>query len=252
MRALALVAALLVLEGQRGRGAEGQATAPAVPASAEQLIVVTTPGWDSITGTLTMYERAPSGAWQRRGNAWAIVVGRTGLAWGRGIIPVQAMAGPVKHEGDGRAPAGIFGLGTAFGYAPPDSARWLHLPYVQATTALECVDDPGSRWYNQVLLRSSARPSPDWNSSEIMRLSSNEYLWGVVVEHNTAPAVPGDGSCIFLHVWGGPTEPTVGCTAMAEPNLLDLMHWLDPKRNPVLVQLPAEEYHRLRKQWQLP
>ncbi|MFI5210242.1 MAG: hypothetical protein ACHQ2E_07355, partial [Gemmatimonadales bacterium] len=143
MRALALVAALLVLEGQ--------ATAPPIPPSAEQLIVVTTPGWDSITGTLTMYERASSGAWQRRGNAWAIVVGRTGMAWGRGILPVKGFAGPVKHEGDGRAPAGAFTLGTAFGYAPPDSARWLHLPYVQATAALECVDDAKSRWYNQVL-----------------------------------------------------------------------------------------------------
>ena len=252
MRALALVAALLILEGQMGGGAEGQAPPPSVPRSAEQLIVVTTSGWDSITGTLTMYQRSQGGPWQQRGTSWAIVVGRTGLAWGRGTLPVEGFAGPAKHEGDGRSPAGAFTLGTAFGYAPPDSARWLRLPYVQATAALECVDDPGSHWYNQVLLRSSAQPAPDWNSSEIMRLANDLYQWGIVVEHNSGPAVPGDGSCIFLHIWGGPREPTVGCTAMDEPNLLDLMHWLDPKRQPVLVQLPAEEYQRLRKQWKLP
>ena len=252
MRSLALAAALLVIEGQGGRGAEGQATPLALPPSSEQLIVVTTKGWDSIPGTLTMYERSPGGTWKQHGASWAIVVGRTGLAWGRGILPVKGFAGPVKHEGDGRAPAGAFSLGTAFGYAPPDSARWLHLPYVQATAALECVDDAKSRWYNQVLLRSSAQPAPDWNSSEIMRLASNAYLWGVVVEHNSGPPIPGDGSCIFLHIWGGPREPTVGCTAMAEPNLLDLMHWLDPRRKPVLVQLPAGEYHRLREKWSLP
>lgn len=244
MRAFALVAALLVLEGQ--------AVPSIIPRATEQLIVVTTPAWDSIGGTLTMYERAASGAWQQRGNSWAIVVGRTGLAWGRGILQVEGFAGPVKHEGDGRSPAGAFTLGTAFGYAPADSARWLRLPYMQATTALECVDDAKSRWYNQVLLRSSARPSPDWSSSEIMRLPGDEYQWGVVVEHNTSPAVAGDGSCIFLHIWDGPSEPTVGCTAMMEPNLLDLMRWLDPKKRPVIVQLPESEYTRLRKEWGLP
>jgi len=247
-----LVAALTLLVGQRGRGAKGQAPRSVIPRSSEQLIVVTTTGWDSIGGTLTMYERSPGGAWKQHGTSWSIVVGRTGLAWGRGSVPVNGFAGPVKHEGDGRSPAGAFTLGTAFGYAPPDSARWLRLPYVQATTALECVDDAKSRWYNQLLLRSSARPAPDWSSSEIMRLPGDEYRWGVVVEHNSGPAVPGGGSCIFLHIWDGPREPTVGCTAMMERDLLDLMHWLDPKRKPVIVQLPAAEYQRLRKQWTLP
>jgi hypothetical protein len=37
-----------------------------------------------------------------------------------------------------------------------------------------------------------------------------------------------------------------------ERDLLDLMHWLDPKRKPVIVQMPAAEYQRLRKQWILP
>jgi len=251
MRLVVVVAALALLEGRGGRGAEGQAP-PSPLDSAGQLIVVTTSAWDSIGGTLTMYQRSSAGTWQQHGESFAIVVGRTGLAWGRGIVRVTELAGPVKREGDGRSPAGAFTLGTAFGYAPPDSARWLLLPYVQATTALECVDDARSRWYNQLLLRSSARPDPDWSSSEIMRLPGDEYRWGVVVEHNSGPAVPGEGSCIFLHIWDGPREPTVGCTAMTEQHLLDLMHWLDPKRKPVLVQLTAENYQRLRKQWDLP
>jgi D-alanyl-D-alanine dipeptidase len=252
MRALEIAVALLVLEGQGGGGAVGQATPLPLPPSSEQLIVVTTTGWDSIGGTLTIYERAPGGAWKQHETPWAIVVGRTGLAWGRGIAPVEGFAGPVKHEGDGRSPAGVFTLGTAFGYAPPDSARWLRLPYVQATTAFECVDDAKSRWYNQLLLRSSARPAPDWSSSEIMRLPGDEYRWGVVVEHNDSPAVPGGGSCIFLHIWDGPRAPTVGCTAMMEQDLIGLMRWLDPKRKPLLVQLPREEYQRLREKWSLP
>jgi zinc D-Ala-D-Ala dipeptidase len=51
-----------------------------------------------------------------------MVVGRNGLAWGIGVVPtddaqVRSESAPVKREGDGRAPAGIFALSTAFGYA---------------------------------------------------------------------------------------------------------------------------------------
>ena len=65
---------------------------PPVPATvspialSRQLVVVTTPGWDSTTGTLQRFERARNGdAWHAVGTATPIVVGRTGLAWGIGF-----------------------------------------------------------------------------------------------------------------------------------------------------------------------
>jgi len=73
----------------------------------------------------------------------------------------------------------------------------------------------------------------------------------MVVEHNAA-AVPGAGSCIFLHIWGGPAKGTAGCTAMAEEDLVRLLGWLDHKESPRLVQLPEAEYARLRAAWSLP
>jgi D-alanyl-D-alanine dipeptidase len=219
---------------------------------AQQLIVVTTQNWAAVSGTLHVFDRGPDGRWVSAGADTRIVVGKSGMGWGRGLVPVTGFAGPMKQEGDGRAPAGAFALGTAFGYAPADSARWLRLPYVQATGALECVDDPASRWYNQVLLRQSATPAPDWHSSEIMRLTSDQYKWGVVVNHNVEPTQPGDGSCIFMHIWSQEGAGTVGCTAMAERNLRVVMQWLDPRRTPVLVQLTQNQYRRLRESWGLP
>ena len=54
--------------------------------------------------------------------------GKNGLAWGKGIADnLDQRDGPVKHEGDGKAPAGIFKLGTAFGYdstAAPNCLTW--------------------------------------------------------------------------------------------------------------------------------
>ena len=49
------------------------------------------------------------------GEAIPAVVGRNGLAWGRGVRTDLPAGEPQKREGDGRAPAGIFKLGPAFG-----------------------------------------------------------------------------------------------------------------------------------------
>ncbi len=227
-----------------------QAQAATPIAGAERLLVVTTAGWDSAPGTLRRFERGADGAWLPVGDSIRVVVGEHGLGWGVGLHPSDAGAGPVKHEGDGRAPAGVFRLSTAFGYAPEDSAAWVPLEYHRATPTYECVDDAGSRYYNQTLERGTV--FPDWSSSEIMRRRDVLYRWGVIVAHNM-PATPGRGSCIFLHIWSGPDDSgTAGCTAMAEPALLEVMRWLDPRKHPLLVQLTRGEYSRLREAWQLP
>lgn len=219
-------------------------------AKAQQLIVVTTRGWNEVPGTLQRYERKDVRAsWQAVGTAVPIVVGKNGLGWGRGVNAPVKGDGPVKHEGDGRSPAGIFTLESAFGYAPADSAQWLKLPYQRATSTYECVDDTTSRYYNQTLERATV--APDWHSSEIMRRADNAYRWGVIVANNM-PARAAGGSCIFLHIWSGPTKGTAGCTAMAEPHLLAIMRWLDPARHPLLVQLTDTEHAHLRSAWALP
>jgi D-alanyl-D-alanine dipeptidase len=64
--------------------------------------------------------------------------------------------------------------------------------------------------------------------------------------------VKGRGSCIFLHIWTGADSHTAGCTAFDEGKLRDVIVWLDPKRQPLLVQLTAQDYSALRSDWKLP
>ena len=227
--------------------------APGTPsAGARQLIVVRTRDWDATTGWLTRYERTPDRPWLAVGDSIPVVVGRTGLAWGIGVRVAPEPGEPVKREGDGKSPAGEFQLGAAFGYAPADSTGGLQIAYVQAMPTLQCVDDPASDHYNELRFRPADGPPP-WASAEDMRRSDEAYRWGVVVEHNSGwQRVAGGGSCIFLHVWSGPSSPTVGCTAMDVDRLVEVMRWLDAARTPVLVQLPDPVYHRLRADWELP
>ncbi len=218
--------------------------------ASRQLVVVTTPSWTSTVGAMTRFERAtPTSAWTRIESAIPLVVGRTGIAWGVGFDGVST-DGPHKHEGDGKAPAGIFPLDTAFGFAPRDSMPNVRLPYVQLLPTTDCVDDTASTRYNTVVDKATVS-RVDWNSAEHMRQVS-EYTVGVIVGYNASPPVKGRGSCIFLHVWAGPNSHTAGCTAFDEAKLREVMLWLDPAKRPMLVQLTADEYAKLQSRWRLP
>ncbi len=235
--------------------AVGAVIAPRVAPTdgARQALVVVTADWDSVPGTLQRYERAsPEGAWRAVGEPIPVVVGKSGLGWGIGLHGgPPPRSGPVKHEGDGRAPAGVFRIGSAFGYAPTSAVKDIRLRYIQVTGPWKCVDDSASRYYNQVL--DERKVAPDWKSHEEMRRSDDAYKLGAIVEHNWgARTKAGAGSCIFLHIWGGPGSSTVGCTAMAQENLRTVLRWLDPARSPVLVQLPREQYAQLKSAWRLP
>ncbi|HEX6370047.1 MAG TPA: L,D-transpeptidase family protein [Longimicrobium sp.] len=225
---------------------------PAPDDAALQMIVVTTADWDAVDATLRRYERdAPGEAWRAVGGAIPAAVGRTGLAWGDGIHPGPGIEGPRKREGDGKAPAGIYRLSSAFGYAPAAETGWIRLPYVQTDASTECVDDSRSRFYNRRVDRDTI-PRPDWTSHEELRRADELYRWGVWVDHNSNPPRPMRGSCIFLHVWAGPGVATSGCTAMAEGDLREVLAWLHPRARPVLVQVPAAQHERLRGAWALP
>lgn len=252
--AVSIPLALAAAAAQDRAASASHAPAPlrAEADAALQAIVSTTADWDSVGATLQRYERdAVDGPWRRVGEPIQATVGRSGLGWGTGLHAPHPAEGPLKREGDGRAPAGVYRLSSAFGYAAPAEVPWIRLPYVQATPSIECVDDARSAWYNRRVDRDTI-PAPDWNSHEEMRRPDDLYEWGVWVDHNSAPPAPGGGSCIFLHVWAGPTAPTSGCTSMSEADLRTVLAWLDPRARPVLVQLPRDAYGALRGAWRLP
>jgi D-alanyl-D-alanine dipeptidase len=221
----------------------------AIPASARQLVLVVTPSWDTTSGTLRRYARSSASApWRRVGPVVPVVVGAAGLAWGADSL--GASGDPHKREGDGRSPAGVFPLDSAFGFAAPSGMRQVGLPYVPLLAGTECVDDTASVHYNTVVDRDRV-PEVDWSSSEHMRRIA-QYQVGVVVGYNTRPVTKGHGSCIFLHVWDGPGSTTAGCTAFPRADVERLVAWLDAAKHPVLVQLPSAEYARLKRRWALP
>lgn len=248
----ALLAAALLLTASCASTTPGPQAATARGwADAEQLVVVTTPDWDAIDGELRRFERTPAG-WREVGAAAPIVIGRSGSAWGLGLHPAQA-TGPHKREGDGRAPAGVFAIGPAFGYAPSADTA---LPYQAMDAGDYCIDVPESPLYNRIVDAREVGADAVKGSTEPMRRDihldgDDVYRLGFVIEHN-AGGRANAGSCIFAHLWRGASRPTAGCTAMAEPAMRELLAWLGPNRKPVFVLLPAPEYRRVQAEWGLP
>ena len=133
----------------------------------KQILVVKTPNFDVIQGTLTAYE------WDEKAQNWqpltetiGVVVGGKGLAWGAGLQDASFNQPPLKKEGDKKSPAGIFYLSSLFGYEPKAQLGALKMPYFQADASIFCVDDGRSKYYNQIVDADTLKK--DWNSAESM------------------------------------------------------------------------------------
>lgn len=182
-----------------------------------------------------LYERKNNHKLWKLVDSFAITVGRSGLA--KDIHSTISFENnmPVKHEGDGKSPSGIFKLGKVFSYHDVEN---LKMPFVQVDTNFYCVDDVASSYYNTLIKQDTAQH--DFSSFEYMKRDDSLYEYGVWVLYNSNPVTAGHGSCIFLHIWQNENTPTSGCTAMAKDNMLKLIHWLDAKNNPVLLQIVTD------------
>ncbi|HEX2751296.1 MAG TPA: hypothetical protein VHM91_25025 [Verrucomicrobiales bacterium] len=232
---------------------KGRAAAQ-VPAAVGQLVVAVADSWSSQKGRLMIFERtAPAAPWTPAlPKPIPVLFGKSGLAWGYGVLPVPHGQGgiPSKQEKDRRAPAGLFRIGMLFGYgaAAPAGVR---NPYYQVT-ARDCwVDDVSHPAYNRHIVVDPKNPPP-WYEKQRMRLGDFAYEWMLEIRHNSDPPVAGHGSAIFFHIRRGVSTPTFGCTTMAKSDLLTVLQRLRPNLQPHYLLLPAAEYTARIKSWGLP
>ena len=229
-------------------------TGNSIPKSSRQFVIVITDSLTATSGNLYCFDRnTPSKAWKPWNKAIEVSLGRSGLGMGYGLHDTLSLSKlPPKKEGDGRSPAGIFELSAVFGYESIEEMDNLNMPYIHITEMIECVDDPNSDFYNQIVSNQKPASKIDWHSSEKMSRAGIYYEQGIVVEHNTNPVSKGAGSCIFLHNWAKLFETTAGCTVMEPADLSKIIDWLESENNPVLVQLTQQLYNDLKERWKLP
>lgn len=189
---------------------------------AGQIVLVLAENPETSKAKAYTYEKV-NGQWQAVFEPFDCVIGRNGITHD-------------KKEGDGKSPAGTFSLYRCFGRDENPGTR---LHYTRFEKNDFWVDDPGSNLYNTYQKGPS---NGRWVSAEDLYGIGDIYRFFIVIEYNTKNPVPGKGSAIFMHIWQGKDSYTGGCTAMAEENLLRIMNWLDPDKNPLLLQYPAKDF----------
>jgi len=202
--------------------------------ASEQLIVVLSSELNATTAVMQRYEKQEQ---------WSPIGGKTSVTLGRSGLGYIAFKTPLKNEGDGRSPSGIFPITAAFGY---DQNTTIKLPYWHADENLYCIDDINDSRYNKMLriYEKSSLPS----SYEVMRRSDGVYRYGAVIGYNDS-GVKGRGSCIFIHLNQSDKRPTSGCTAMDEAPLIELLKWLDPVKKPQILQIMKSECGKYREEF---
>lgn len=184
--------------------------------SNSQLILVTTNGYNTSKATIQTFERDSNGKWN-------LVLNTNGYVGKYGLTRDMS-------EGGKKAPIGKFSIGTAFGQVGNPGTR---LPWRNITGDDVWVDDPNSSLYNTWQSRSATQGQ--WNSAENM--THPLYKYGFLINYNTE-RIPNKGSAIFFHIG---TSYTLGCTATSESNVISILKWLDPSKNPVIIQTPVQE-----------
>ncbi len=154
--------------------------------------------------------------------AWKVVLGPFDCNIGRNGL------GKLK-EGDGKSPAGVYPIGTAFGQGgPPEGSAW---PWRETDKDDYWVEDPNSIYYNQYANINDVEK--DWNAAE--NLFIDPYKMAIEVEYNPENEKR-LGSAIFMHIWLGEDVATGGCTSMSADSISQVLKWLRPEARPVLFQ----------------
>lgn len=183
--------------------------------NSEQVILVTTKGYNTSTGRVRTFEKQSDGKWKQIIDDKAHI-GKNGFA-------------DNKKEGDGKSPTGKYTIGTAFGYKGNPGTK---IGFKHTTEDDVWVDDSKSKYYNT--WQSNSLKDKDWNSAESMM--HRLYGYGFVINYNTAQT-PDKGSAIFMHTGD---SYTLGCVATNQTSLTSIMTWIDPAKNPVIIQIPEE------------
>lgn len=181
---------------------------------AEQVVAVIADEYGQSTATLTAYERV-GGEWRQVFGPWEANIGSNGFA-----RPDE------KQEGDDTTPTGAYAFDFAFGVESDPGVR---LPY-RAITGPSIVwdDDPTSDRYNEWVDTATDDAGVDPEPMD----NVPAYTYGAVIAYNAA-RMPGRGSAIFLHVSTG--SATAGCVSLPLDELVAVLRWLDPVRQPRIV-----------------
>ncbi len=198
--------------GDTEEGGKGIGSTLAAQNSSQIITVVSNGG---SYGELVMWEKDSSDNWIEVDRV-AARLGQNGMKYASEV-----------YEMDKCTPTGIYTVTEAFGInGNPGSG----VPYRELDGSEYWVDDVDSEYYNTMQF---GEPNGRWDSAEKLTDFGGYYNYALVIDYNRWPVVSGKSSAIFLHCDMG--IYTYGCVAIPQNNLVNLLTWLNPSNNPVII-----------------
>lgn len=190
-------------------------------AYSQQLIVITNKSITSYRAACNVYEKV-DGQWKYVWKNLNAVTGINGMSYNR-------------HEGDKTSLAGIFTITQAFGIAANPGTK---MPYrVVREDDWWAGDSLDPATYNTW----QKAPSTGWRESESEHLIDIPlYKYAMAIDFNTA-RIPYKGAGIFFHIAPYSGGGTLGCIGVKESDLVRIMKWIDPKKNPKIIICPEAD-----------
>jgi len=183
-------------------------------AISSQVLLVTANGTGTSYGTGSMYEKT-DGQWKKL-NTFAIRLGENGISY-------------TRMQSSGQTPAGVLNILSAFGIADSPGSNFT---YHKVTSSDYWDLNSGSPTYNRMI---SSNPGGDL---EHLIDFGTEYKYALVTDWNYSQS-PNKGGAIFIHVNG--LGATGSCISLTENDMVSLIKWLDPSKNPKVLVVPNSD-----------
>lgn len=200
----------------------------------EQVVLVTANSWRSIIGNVQVFEK--------KNKSWLATQKpvRANLGYG-GLVP-----GDKRKQGTGTTPTGTYAFTSAFGIKSDPGTKlsyikvdnndaWTYNPKFPNTyNVFQTANKNWSSYGNYVEILSSYKKQYNYVAILDFNLPNGKITEGANgVNRTDQSANTSQGGGIFLHVSNG--TKTAGCIAIPERAMKEILEWLDPKKNPVIV-----------------
>ncbi|XZK30568.1 L,D-transpeptidase family protein [Clostridium perfringens] len=185
--------------------------------NSNQIIVVTTNNMSTSYCNIEIYEKNDYGEWNN-------VDSTTGRVGANGLSYIEN-----RVQSTNTTPAGVMSITGAFGVKNNPGTK---LDYIKVKNNMYWDLNSENSTYNRLI---NYNPGGDY---EHLISYPKQYEYSLITDYNHNQ-VPNKGGAIFVHCLG--RGATGGCVSMPREKMIEILKWIDPKKNPKILVIPKDD-----------
>ncbi|WP_300855086.1 L,D-transpeptidase family protein [uncultured Clostridium sp.] len=185
--------------------------------NSNQIIVVTTNNMSTSYCNIEIYEKNDSGEWNN-------IDSTTGRVGANGLAYIEN-----RVQSTNTTPAGVMNITGAFGVKNNPGTK---LDYIKVNNNMYWDLNSENSTYNRLI---NYNPGGDY---EHLISYPRQYEYSLITDYNHNQ-VPNKGGAIFVHCLG--RGATGGCVSMPREKMIEILKWIDPKKNPKILVIPKDD-----------